>query len=247
MSALTPLVPPRLKTIHQQVIQTLGLQIVSGALASDAILPPEPVLCAQIGVSRGALREAVKALAAKGLLELRPRTGTRVLPRERWNVLDTDVLLWLKEGDRGRLITELTEVRGLIEPGAARFAAERATEGEKQQLLDAYERMARASTRGDLESFTRADVEFHHVLLRISHNSLLGALNQPLSVALQASFETTSTAEGAVADTLPLHRDVARAIASGDSAEADARMQQLIAVSVSHFQRVRDDSPSKGL
>jgi DNA-binding FadR family transcriptional regulator len=194
-----------------------------------------------LGVSRGALREAVKAVAAKGMLELRPRTGTRVLPQSAWNLLDGDVLSWLRATDPDQLIVHLTEVRGLIEPGAAELAASRASSVESAELHDAYLEMERASGDRSTLAFTDADVHFHQVMLRITHNPLLAALNRPLEVALQATFETTSSAQGAVSTTLPMHLEVADAIAVGDAASARKIMTDLIRISGEHFHQVRGE------
>lgn len=236
---------PKFRTIHHQVIHVLGVELASGRIPVGAALPPEPILCEQLSVSRGALREAVKALAAKGMLELRPRTGTRVLPQSEWNLLDGDVLSWIRSADPDRLIQQLTEVRGLIEPGAAELAAVRATSAEAEELLSAYRLMERLSQDRASQDFTRADIQFHQVMLRISHNPLLAALNRPLEVALEATFETTSSAIGAVSSTLPMHLAVAEAIARGDAAAAKETMTELIRISAEHFRQVRgSETPS---
>src|SRR5262245_29439113 len=112
----------RHRTMHGHVVDAIGRDVVAGRIAPGASLPPEPLLCAQLGVSRGVLREAVKALAAKGLVEPRPRTGTRVRLPEDWNLLDRDVLAWQAASDQKTLIRHLTEVRALIEPAVAQFA-----------------------------------------------------------------------------------------------------------------------------
>src|SRR5207237_9005935 len=100
-----------------------------------APLPTEAMAAAPLGVSRAAYREAVQTLIAKGLVESRPKAGTRVLPRERWNLLDPDVLAWAfaREPDL-RLIDSLFELRGIIEPAAAELAAERRTRDALQQV-----------------------------------------------------------------------------------------------------------------
>ena len=190
-------------------------------------------------MSRGALREAVKALAAKGLVELRPRTGTRVRPQAEWNLLDSDVLMWLREADRDALITHLTEVRELIEPGVAAFAAVRATQRERADLLSAYEAMENAAANPESRHFTDADVQFHQVLLRLSHNPLLAALNRPLELALYSTFETTASVPGAINQTMPLHRHILVAILNADAEGAQSAMRRLIKMSAANFQIVR--------
>jgi DNA-binding FadR family transcriptional regulator len=80
--------------LHGRVIRELGLRIVGGALPPGSSLPNEDELGAELGVSRTVVREAVKVLLAKGLVEVRPRTGTRVRPRRSWHLLDPDVVAW---------------------------------------------------------------------------------------------------------------------------------------------------------
>ncbi|QJU55220.1 FCD domain-containing protein [Herbiconiux sp. KACC 21604] len=226
---------PRFRTLHRHVIHTLGSRIAAGAFAPGETLPPEPALCESLGVSRGALREAVKALVAKGMLELRPRTGTRVLPREHWNLLDPEVLSWSSDHDREGLIRHLIELRGLIEPGAAALAATRADAEAARRLAETAAAMGAAADRGDADGFTEADVAFHRVLLRSTGNPLLASLNGSLSIALHTSFETTSSVRGAADDTLPLHRAVAEAVAAGDAEAARSAMDDIISTADRHL------------
>jgi DNA-binding FadR family transcriptional regulator len=230
---------PPYRTMHQHVLDALGIEVVSGATRVGNTLDPEPILAERLGVSRGAVREAVKALAAKGMVELRPRTGTRVLPRYHWNLLDRRVLSWLQQSDPESLIKHLTEVRRLIEPGAAELVAQRAAEQERDELIAAYSAMEQAQRHGELAKFTAADIDFHHALLRMTHNPLLSALNSSLELALQTTFEITSTAPGAIEATVPLHHQVVQAVVGQDSARARAAMEVLIETSARHFAEVR--------
>lgn len=236
---------PIYRTMHHHVVDVLGLELVAGVTQPGDTLEAEPLLCARLGVSRGALREAVKALAARGMVELRPRTGTRVLPRPEWNMLDARILSWMRQTDPDSLIIHLTEVRSLIEPGAAELAAMRALDAEREELLSAYEDMATASKNSHVAQFTLADIRFHHVLLRSSHNPLLAALNSSLEVALEVTFETTSKAPGAFEATLPLHQKIATAVASGAATDARQLMETLIGTSARHYSEVRHRSDSR--
>ena len=82
------------KGLHGRVIQDLGQAILSGEFAPGSTLPGQEECCARLGVSRTVLREALRVLAAKGLVDARPKAGTFVLPRENWNFLDPDILEW---------------------------------------------------------------------------------------------------------------------------------------------------------
>ena len=116
-----PHIYPR-RGLHGEVVHTIGLQIVSGHLRPGDPLPPEDELTSDLAVSRTVLREAVRVLAAKGLVLARPKTGTRVRERSDWNILDPDVLSWRAEaGYDQKLYEETTEVRLAIEPLAARL------------------------------------------------------------------------------------------------------------------------------
>src|ERR1700754_1983675 len=84
----------RPKNFHDQIVEEIGLQIVGGVLVTGEQIPPEPVLAEKLGVGRLAVREAMKTLAAKGMVGIRPKTGTQVLPRGSWNLFDPNVLQW---------------------------------------------------------------------------------------------------------------------------------------------------------
>ena len=138
----TPYIYPR-RGLHGEVVHTIGLQIVNGDLQPGDALPPEDDLTSDLSVSRTVLREAVRVLAAKGLVEARPKTGTRVRERGEWNILDPDVLSWRTEAsDDHKLYEETTEIRLAIEPLAARLAATRATDEEVAGIMEAYAGMA---------------------------------------------------------------------------------------------------------
>src|SRR5437660_12133093 len=114
--------------LHGAVVHEIGVRIIRGDLTPGEPLPTEDELGSQLGASRTVLREAVKVLAAKRLVESRPKTGTRVRPRRDWNLLDPDVLAWQVEaGADADFLAQALEIRRMIEPAAARLAAERAT------------------------------------------------------------------------------------------------------------------------
>src|SRR5688572_15339627 len=118
----------------ERVLDRLGQAIVAGRYAAGAKLPTEDDLARKLGVSRPSLREGLKALARKGLIESRTRRGTIALGRERWDVLDSDVLRWTAASppDRAFLLS-LIELRAIMEPAAARLAASRATPEQRSE------------------------------------------------------------------------------------------------------------------
>lgn len=109
----------QLRNFHQQIVDALGSSIVAGHFAEGIQLPTEPELANTYGASRLIIREAMKSLAAKGLVSIRPRTGTHVLPRSKWNLFDPSVLDWYARlpPDK-KLMADLMELRQAIEPQA---------------------------------------------------------------------------------------------------------------------------------
>lgn len=214
---------------HAHVMYTLGTAIVGGVYKEGQILPGDAELIDQFGVSRTVLREALKTLSAKGLVEARARVGTRVLPRARWNMFDSDVLLWhLESGISFDFIASLAEVRMAVEPDAAALAAERRTEAQANELMDWLERMARKGQSA--EDFARADVGFHRVVAQASGNPFMVSLSNVVEIALMASFTISSPVEGGAAfdKAVRLHRNIAEAIVAGDPELARVAMRQAI-------------------
>lgn len=216
------------RTMHQRVVDELGRRIVGGAWQPGEPLPVEDALAAEIGVSRGVLREAVKALAAKGMLQVRPRTGTRVLPPEHWNHLDRDVLRWKQTGDATALLRDTGELRRIVEPEAARLAAERAGPDDIRALYDSLAAMQATAAEPGRSGYVEADIAFHRTLLDASGNRLLGSLGRAVDIALEHSFRVSTQTPGAVAASLPGHRAVVEAVEARDPEAAAAAVLAII-------------------
>ena len=179
-------------------------------------------------VSRTALREAVKMLAAKGLVESRPKVGTTVRPRSAWNMLDPDVLAWhiAVKPDRA-LFDSLFEVRLIIEPASAAMAAELASEAQRQELRAAYDAMEAACD--DIDAAVGADLRFHQAVLNSTGNAFIESLGSVIETALAASFRLSDSAHpNAYAAALPEHRAVLDAIEAGKPEAARAAMLELL-------------------
>ena len=113
-----------IKNVHGHTVDRVGAAIVAGRYPPGTAIPPEPVLCEQLGVSRTVVREAVKSLIAKGLVTSGPKVGTRVLPPEHWNWFDPDVIVWQSQaGLTPEFLKDLQELRRVVEPAAVRMAA----------------------------------------------------------------------------------------------------------------------------
>lgn len=228
-AARGPLV--RHRTLHGHVVEWLGTRIVAGEFAVGSQLPTEEELAAQLGVSRGGVREAVKALAAKGLVAPRPRVGTITQPRERWNLLDPDVIEWRRNGQDEQFVRELLELRLLVEPQVAALAAERARPADVDRLTAAATAMEQIAPRlpaSEVE-FIDADLDFHLTLLRACGNELVGHLSRLLEAGLHQSLQITANLPDGIATAVPLHRLVAEAVGRGDGAGAREAMHRMLA------------------
>src|SRR5262245_8204985 len=169
--------------LHHELVSWFGLRIVRGDYAPGEVLPRADELAASLGVSRTVLREAMKVLAEKGLIESRQRSGTRIRAREDWNLVDPDVIRWQREaGPNLQFLRDLSEVRLVFETHAARFAAIRATPEDVASLLELYQQME--SEIGDAEEYARADLALHKRILHATHNPLLAQLTDTISEGL---------------------------------------------------------------
>lgn len=216
------------RNLHSDVLWQLGFAIVSGRYAEGTILPSDGELLEQFGVSRTVLREALKTLAAKGLIEARARIGTRVLPRNRWNLFDADVLAWHFElGPEVSFLRSLAEVRIGIEIEAAALAAERRTDEQAQAMVEAVAEMEASTTP---EDFARHDLQFHRLVAEASGNPFMASISALVEMALTAAFTISSPVNEptALAQTVTVHGAIARAISEGDAQGARDAMRVAI-------------------
>lgn len=224
----------RPKSIHDQIVDTLGRQIVSGEFPAHSQIPTEMVLAESLGVGRLALREAMKALAARGLVVIRPKTGTQVLPREHWNLFDPQVLGWHVQNPLDdKFLEDLIELRRAIEPAAARLAAARRDGGDLARMRADFEGMVAARTRDD---YIAADLAFHGALLQASGNQFIRQLDGVLSRVLRASFTASRGTHVADGKALALHESLLLACEAGDQAAAQAAVGRLIDRAVTNIQ-----------
>ncbi|MCF3934917.1 FadR family transcriptional regulator [Acuticoccus sp. M5D2P5] len=209
-------------------VSVLGEQIANGAFPADKPLPVEADLAERLHVGRSVLREAIKVLSSKGMVSARPRHGTVIQPRSRWNLLDRDVLHWvLRPGQVDPdLVRDILVARRIIEPEAARLAALNSTIADKAAILGACAEM-RASV-GDAEASVRADIAFHNAILEASGNAILLAFSPALSAILSAFFQISIQNPDVFPGNLPAHERVAHAVAAGNADEAHAAMLSVL-------------------
>ncbi|HEY8456798.1 MAG TPA: FadR/GntR family transcriptional regulator [Actinopolymorphaceae bacterium] len=214
---------------HSQVVQTLGEQIVRGRRPPGSPVPTEERLVAELGVGRSAVREGVKVLVGKGLLETRTSAGTLVRARDSWSLLDPDVLRWrfhpTPEEDDIRILADL---RVALEPGAARVAAERADAAANQRIAETL--AALYATADDLEAFIEADLAFHRAIFAASQNDLLLYLYEVISIALRSVRKVHTGSIEHNKETLPNHERVAVAIRRGHHRKAEEAMREVVEV-----------------
>jgi DNA-binding FadR family transcriptional regulator len=216
-----------IKNAHGNTVDRIGEAIVAGRYAVGATLPAEPLLCEEFGVSRTVVREAVKSLAAKGLLVAGPKVGTRVLPADSWNWFDPDVVAWQTHAGLTRdFLRDLQELRRVIEPAAVRMAAERASAQEIAEIEAAYAGMKHAVECGG--DYVANDLKFHQGLLRAGGNRMMVQMSKAIGALLRTSFEVSTTLLDGPASSLPLHRAVLDAVIAHKPEHAERASLRLI-------------------
>jgi DNA-binding FadR family transcriptional regulator len=213
--------------LHGTIARDLGVLIVSGRYQPGEILNGEIAASDRLHVSRTAYREAVRILAAKGLVESRPKVGTRISQQERWHLLDPDVLAWIFEFEPDdKLLTSLFELRRIVEPHAAALAATRRTAKDLADMADGLIGMGEhtlATQAGQI-----ADQNFHSALLRATGNAFVVSLTSGVSAAVSWTTIFKQRMAPLVRDPLPDHRRVYEAIKAGDPGAAHQAMEKLI-------------------
>ena len=215
--------------IHGAIAHQLGVMIVSGQYKPGDLLDTEVAYSEQLNISRSAYREAVRILAAKGLVESRPKTGTRVSPRGRWHLLDPEVLAWSFESQPSHdFIAGLFELRMIVEPQAAALAAARRLSGDLSRMRKALQEMERLTLA--VEAGRAADREFHDAVLEATRNPALFALASSIGAAVRWTTIYKQRDRALPRNPMPDHWAVFDAIAVGDADAARQAMQTLVAL-----------------
>jgi len=224
------------QNLSEQIVQQIGLSIMCNDFKPGEALLSEPELSLQFNVSRSVLREALKMLGAKGLIQSRPKIGTRVRPRAEWNLLDPDVLAWQYEiGPDRSFLQTICEIRLMFEPMTARLAAARATADEIASIEDCCQQLQAAVD--SIEAYIPADLQFHTAICAAAHNELLQKITVTLDTPLLASRVITAQIPGANREVMPLHWAITEAIRSRDEQAAEAAMQKLVMLTTDDIQR----------
>jgi len=220
--------PNRGMNLTQQVADTLGNAIINGKYGEHNPVPSEAMLCDQLQVSRSAAREAVKSLAAKGLITSRARQGIRVLPESEWNLFDADVLRWMRDSNPSlELLREFTELRVAVEPEAAMLAAQRQNAEKIARIGAALDRMKQAES--GLDDPLESDIAFHLSILEASENRFFTQLGRIIDTTLRVSIRFTNMRTGVRAGNHAEHKIIYDAIVANQPEEAAKNATQLMA------------------
>ncbi|MBZ5740981.1 FadR/GntR family transcriptional regulator [Nocardioides mangrovi] len=212
---------------HVRVVQELGARIVRLDLPAGTLLPTEDVLAGELAVGRSAVREGVKVLAGKGLVETRRSAGTRVRARETWNLLDADVLRWRFAESRSVDLAMIADLRVALEPGAARLAAESTDLAARRAVGLAMSGLWATVEDAD-EEFVRADLAFHRAVFVAAGNDLLLHVHDQIEAAFGAVRPLHSASAGHNRETLAAHEEVAAAVLRGHHRKAETAMRAVV-------------------
>ncbi len=224
---MMPRATQRGRRFRASVAHHLGIAIVTGHHAPGDVLMGELQGSATLEVSRGAYREAIQTLAAKGLVKSRPRIGTIVQPVNCWNLLDREVLAWALIDDHDvAIFSSLIELRTIVQPWAASIAAQRRSRLDIAAMRQAVMLIARHG----LEHITgeAADCAFHAAILRATGNEFIEALTPGIAAAVTMSAQLQRRSRFLQRDPILRRRRVLSAIVKGDALEAASAMRMLI-------------------
>jgi DNA-binding FadR family transcriptional regulator len=217
--------------IHGSIARNLGVAIVSGQYQPGDILNNEIDSSEQLQVSRSAYREAIRILAAKGLVESRPKTGTRVTERNRWSLLDPEVLAWFFESEPSEeFLKGLYELRMIVEPAAAALAAERRDDGQLERMRKALIQMESQTLA--TEAGQAADRDFHDTVLEATANAPLFTLSSSIGAAVRWTTIFKQRKRELPRDPMPDHWKVFDAIAAGRPDQARQAMERLVGLAL---------------
>jgi methanogenic corrinoid protein MtbC1/DNA-binding FadR family transcriptional regulator len=226
---------PAPQNLHNRVTHALALRLIEAERSSPdpLIFPNEAELCNQLGVSRTILREAVKVLEDKGMIEVRPRSGTRARPRSEWNLLDPDILAWQAElSPEPRFLRDLCEVRLAIEPTAAGFAALRATPEEIAEIGLCLERRRMPPGPTALEQVIELDLQFHEAVVAACHNPLLKRLSAIIRPPFRMALSFTSRLSAARELDIAAYWRLFEAISRHDPVAARAASDEVVGLAM---------------
>lgn len=232
--------PVRSEKLHTRVTALLARQVIEADQArSPLVFPREADLCQQLGVSRTVLRESMKVLADKGMVEMKPRTGTRARPRSQWRLLDPDILAWQAEVyPDARFLKDLCEVRLAIEPTAVGFAAVRATAEEIAKIERCLKRRESVLKTAKLDQAIDLDLDFLAEVVSASHNPLLQQLSVTIRAPLRIALSYTSRYRANVQLDLEAHRALLESLLKRDPIGAKRAAEEAVGLAMLAVEKV---------
>lgn len=227
--------------LRNLVLDTLGREICSGVIGPQTTFTTESIED-RFQVSRSVVREALRALEALGLITPKRRVGVRVLPLIQWNVYDLQVIRWrLASPSRVAQLRSLTELRGAIEPAAARMAAMRAPLNQASDLVGLAGRLWAAGKAGDSTAFLDLDKEFHSLILTMSGNEMFAQLHHLVAEVLTGRTQYNLMPQFPASEALQMHVDIATAIQTGNADRAAASMVAIMDRTLTEMSSIWDD------
>jgi DNA-binding FadR family transcriptional regulator len=216
------------RDLHGRVAHELGSAILRGDFPPQSPLPREADLMERFGVSRTVLREALRTLTSKGLIESRPKVGTRVRNKAAWNLLDADVLEWYSRvAPPMQFAIKLQEMREMIEPFAASLAADNHEALTRERLTKAHGAMVAAQ---NVDEWVRADLDFHLCVLAACSNELLIPLGTLIERTLEGQLRLNAKRADVFNASLAEHTAVFDAIIARNPNAARRAMENLLGV-----------------
>jgi DNA-binding FadR family transcriptional regulator len=233
-------------SLHSQVVDTLGQEIVDEQIAPGAVLNPE-VLGSRFGVSRSVIRESLRALESMGMVVARPQIGTKVLPASEWNLLHPQMVAWRGRGkDYLEQMEQVLEMRFGIELVAARLATRRMSDASIASLFEALAAMRSAAELGDGTAYLQADAVYHQLLLAGSGNALIAQFSQTVTAVLRTREQDRRRAINELTpQSLQEHIDLAEAVRAREADKAEAALRVVVSHTLREFQDARGESPQE--
>ncbi len=207
--------------LHERVVEAITDRILHGDLKPGDPLPPEPELGQQFGVSRTVIREAMKMLQARGLIEVIQGKGTLV--SSNLFEISSDILSMALQ-QKGATLMELWEVRRILEVEVAGLAAERATEDDLREMARALELMR--GKPGEVEGYVEAEVAFHEALTKAAYNPVMNLITRSVGELLRHSRRVSFRGPEGVKVAMAAHEAIYQAVAAREPQAARQAMRR---------------------
>ncbi|MGR5144626.1 FadR/GntR family transcriptional regulator [Photobacterium sp. DNB23_23_1] len=216
------------QNLHTTIAQEIACSILSGKFQQEGTIPGEKILCEQFGISRTALREAIKLLTAKGLLKSKPKVGTKVVNRRYWNFLDPQLLTWIKTyQETDTLYQHFSYLRQAVEPEASALAAINATAEQRIELSEIFQKLCQINRNNTPDEWAVVDMQFHRFIFIATNNDFYLPFGNIHKVLLKNYIHYSSTNNGTCHN---YHRDIYEAIMAGNADKARLANQNLLSI-----------------